>query len=72
MANLVLYTLSTCPTCDKAKQVLSERGLRFEERILDDREDWQEEVIALTRQYTVPVLVYPDGRAEVGIDGEKG
>lgn len=72
MPDLILYTLSTCPTCEKARAVLTERGVAFEERVLDDREDWQVEVIGLTSQYTVPVLLYPDGRAEVGIDGEQG
>lgn len=71
-ASVKLYTLSTCPVCDKAREVLTERGLAFEERLLDDREDWQDEVIGLTNQYTVPVLVYPDGQFEIGIDGELG
>ncbi len=72
MSHVILYTLSTCPTCDKARQVLTERGVPFEERVLDDRADWQEEVVRLSNQYSVPVLVHPDGRVEVGIDGEVG
>lgn len=72
MDKLILFTLSTCPTCDKARTVLSERGAEFEERVLDDRADWQDEVISLSGQYTVPVQLHPDGRIEVGIDGESG
>lgn len=72
MDKVLLYTLSTCPTCDQARLALSDRGVAFEERVLDDREDWQDEVVRQSGQYTVPVLVYPDGRVEVGLDGESG
>ncbi|MFZ5817981.1 MAG: glutaredoxin family protein [Bacillota bacterium] len=72
MSKLVLYTLSTCSVCDQARTALTQRGVPFEERLLDDREDWQDEVIRLTNQYTVPVLLHPDGRWEVGFEGEVG
>jgi glutaredoxin len=72
MSKLLLYTLSTCPTCEQAKHVLRERGVAFEERVLDDREDWQDEVFSRSGQYSVPVQIHPDGRVEVGIDGEVG
>jgi glutaredoxin len=72
MSKLVLYTLTSCSTCDKAKTVLTERGVAYEERILDDREDWQDEVIRISAQYSVPVQVHPDGRVEVGFEGEVG
>ncbi len=72
MGKVIVYTLSTCPTCQKAKRVLTDRGVAFEERVLDDRTDWQNEVETLTGQYTVPVLVHPSGQVEVGIDGERG
>lgn len=72
MSKLILYTLSTCPVCDQAREYLSEQGAAFEERLLDDREDWQDEVIALTNQYTVPVVRHPDGKVEVGFEGEMG
>lgn len=72
MSKLILYTLSTCEVSDRARATLTERGTAFEERLLDHREDWQDEVIALTGQYTVPVLQHPDGRVEVGFEGEVG
>lgn len=72
VAKTILYTLSTCPVCAQAKEVLAGRNVEFEERVLDDREDWQNEVIALTSQYSVPVIIHGDGRVEVGIDGELG
>lgn len=56
----------------KARRVLTEEGMEFEERMLDDREDWQEEVLANTHQSTVPVFLRPDGTWEVGFRGEIG
>lgn len=72
MSTLLVYTLATCPTCIRTKETLVARGVAFEERVLDDREDWQDEVVRLTGQYTVPVQVHPDGRVEVGFEGDKG
>ena len=40
--------------------------------MVDDRPDWEAEAIRLSGQYTVPVFVYPDGRIEVGWEGEYG
>lgn len=56
----------------KARRVLTDEGADFEERILDDREDWQELVLAHTNQASVPVFVQPDGTWEVGFRGEIG
>ncbi len=51
---------------------MQERGVDFEERAVDDRREWMEIVIEVSGQNTVPVLVYPDGRVEVGFEGERG
>jgi len=65
----ILYTLRGCPTCEKAKRGLSERGVQFEERLVDDNAAWWKEAVALAA--TVPILVQ-DGRVEVGWEGEAG
>ena len=65
----ILYTLRDCPTCAKAKRGLSQRGVQFEERIVDDNAAWWKEAVALAA--TVPILV-SDGRVEVGWQGEVG
>ena len=69
---VIMYTLATCPTCVKARKVLAKRGIDFEDRIVDDRPDWAMEVVRLSNQSSVPVIVWQDGRVEVGIDGELG
>jgi glutaredoxin len=67
-----MYTLATCPTCVKARRLFKQRGIEFEDRVVDDRPDWCMEVLRLSNQNTVPVIVWTDGRVEVGIDGERG
>ena len=65
----ILYTLRDCPTCAKAKRGLSQRGVQFEERVVDDNAAWWKEAVALAA--TVPILV-SDGGVEVGWEGEVG
>lgn len=72
MQKLILYTLSTCPTCAKAREGLKAEGIDFEERVIDDSVEFQNQVETLSNQFTVPVLVHPDGRVEVGYKGEFG
>ena len=69
MDKAILYTLRGCPTCEKAKRGLSQRGVQFEERMVDDNPAWWKEAVALAA--TVPILV-SDGRVEVGWQGEVG
>jgi len=69
---VIMYTLATCPVCIKARRVLEQRGVDFEDRVIDDRPDWMMDVVRLSNQSTAPIIVWPDGRVEVGIDGERG
>lgn len=59
---IIVYTKSGCPNCDAAKALLRSRGLRFEERNIDD----QDERIAFT-------LAYPDIRQmpQIVVDGQR-
>jgi glutaredoxin len=69
---VIMYTLATCPTCVIARHVLKQRGIDFEDRIVDDQPEWAVDVVRLSNQTSVPVIVWTDGRVEVGIDGEIG
>ena len=69
---LIMYSSDFCPTCVKARQVLSAEGVDYEERMLDDVDEWQAAVLANTKQATVPVFLHPDGKWEVGFRGERG
>ena len=72
MSTLVMYSLRDCPTCIKARDALTRRGVAFEERPVDDRPDWQEQVLKISKQNTVPVFVAPDDCVEIGFEGEHG
>ncbi|MCH8065181.1 MAG: glutaredoxin family protein [Chloroflexi bacterium] len=69
MADLIMYTLSTCPTCEQARADLTADGVDFEERVVDDNPQWLEEASQLG--ITVPILVRGDS-VEIGWKGESG
>ncbi len=70
MSSVIIYTLRKSPTCDKARAGLSERGIEYEERRVDDSEEWWEE--ALKYAFTVPVIIWGDSDVEIGWEGEHG
>jgi glutaredoxin len=70
MPAMIMYTLRNCPTCDKARSVLNERGLEFEERRVDENAEWWDE--ALNYGMTVPVIIWDNGDIEIGWEGEHG
>ena len=69
MSDLIMYTLRTCPTCERARSDLTAEGVAFEERVIDDNDTWFEEASRLA--ITVPILVRGD-TVEVGWKGEQG
>ena len=66
----VMYTLTTCPTCAALRSEWTRQGVAFEERPVDQSQAWLDE--ALNYGDTVPVIVYPDGRVEIGFAGGTG
>ena len=70
MERPVVYTLRNCPTCDKAREGLRLQEIEFEERRVDENSGWWDE--ALKYGITVPIILWPDGRIEVGWEGEHG
>ncbi len=69
---LIMYSSEFCPTCVKARTVMTAEGIDYEERMLDDHDEWQASVLANTKQATVPAFLHPDGHWEVGFRGERG
>ncbi len=69
MADLIMYTLRTCPTCERARRDLAAEGVDFEERCIEDSPAWFDEASQLA--LTVPILVR-GGKVEVGWKGESG
>lgn len=70
MAVPIVYTLSNCPTCEDLRADWTRRGIAFEERTVDQSQAWLDE--ALKYDDTVPIIIYEDGRIEIGFAGEIG
>ena len=60
-ARVLVYSTNYCPYCTRAKQLLSKKGVSYEEVRVDDRPDLRDWLVETTRQRTVP-QVFVNGR----------
>ena len=56
MAQIKIYTKSSCPACDLAKKILKEKGAEFTELCMDDKLEELNELKAQTGLQTVPQI----------------
>nr|WP_154325498.1 glutaredoxin 3 [Pantoea sp. 201603H] len=56
MANVEIYTKSTCPFCHRAKALLSQKGVAYHEIPIDGDADKREEMIKRSGRTTVPQI----------------
>jgi len=56
MAEIKIYTKSTCPACDMAKKILSEKRAVFTEFCMDDKPEELDQLKARTGLQTVPQI----------------
>ena len=71
MADIPLvYTLTVCPACDALRSAWGREGIVYEERRVDQKQETLDE--ALEYADTVPIIIYPDGRVEIGFKGQTG
>ena len=56
MAHVKIYTKTTCPACVLAKEVLSKKGVSFEEINLDGKPEELKQLIEKTKMKTVPQI----------------
>ena len=61
MARVQMYTTRWCGYCVRAKALLEQRGVPYEEVSLDDDPDFRQTIFDLTGRWTVPQIL---------IDGE--
>lgn len=61
MARVQVYTTRWCGYCVRAKALLEQRGVPYEEISLDDDPDFRQTIFDLTGRWTVPQIL---------IDGE--
>lgn len=66
----VVYTLTVCPACDALRASWKTQGIEYEERRVDQSQETLD--AALWYADTVPIIIYPDGKVEVGFEGMTG
>jgi len=67
---VVLFSSGSCPWCSRAKSYLRQNGVRVKEVRVDKDADAAKDVVRMTGQMGVPVLLI--GRAKiVGFDKER-
>ncbi len=66
----VVYTLTVCPACDALRAAWKRQGIEYQEIRVDQSQDDLD--TALDYADTVPIIIYPDGRVEVGFEGKVG
>ena len=57
MAKVVVYTMDYCPYCERAKALLKQRGISFEEKRVDKNNDAEwERLFKLSGLRTMPQI----------------
>jgi glutaredoxin 3 len=67
---VILFSSSSCPWCSRAKNYLLQKGIRVKEIKVDKDPDAARDVVRMTGQMSVPVLLI--GRVKItGFDKAK-
>ena len=66
----IVYTLTVCPACDSLRSAWRREGVEYEERRVDQSQDTLDE--APDFGDAVPIIVWPDGKVEMGFRGQRG
>jgi glutaredoxin 3 len=61
MARVRVYTTTWCGYCVRAKALLEQRGIEYEEVRMDDDPDFRRKLLDLTGHWTVP-QIFLDGQ----------
>lgn len=70
MAEVKVYSTSTCPYCVRLKEYLEHKNIDFQDIDVSSNRAAIQEMVRLTGQMGVPVVVI-DGTVVVGFDKEK-
>jgi glutaredoxin 3 len=60
MARIRMYTTAWCGYCVRAKTLLEQRGLPYEEIRMDDDPHFRQKLLELTGRWTVPQIFIDD------------
>ena len=67
MARVVIYTTPSCPFCVRAKRLLQERGIAYDEIDVADDDALRVDLVQRTGRQTVP-QIFIDGRSIGGFE----
>ena len=71
---VTIYSTPTCPWCEKTKEFLNEKGVKFDVIDLTENPEKAQEMVNKSGQMGVPVTIIKKGGKEtviVGFDKEK-
>lgn len=73
MANITVYTTTTCPYCKLEKEYLDSKGIKYENVFVDKDSKAAEEMVKISGQMGVPftVITKEDGSKETILGFEK-
>ena len=66
-----VYSIHQCPWCDKVKKYLKSKNIEFEERNVEDNEEYAKEAFAISGDDIVPVTTVDDKNFVVSFDKAK-
>lgn len=67
---VTVYSTPTCPWCDRVKEWLKEKNVKFEVKDVSEDQEAAMEMVSKSKQMGVPVIDI-DGQIVVGFDQEK-
>lgn len=67
MSQVIIYSADHCPYCQRAKQLLSQKGVSYEEIRVDNDPSLREEMVEKSGRMTVP-QIFINGQPIGGYD----
>jgi glutaredoxin 3 len=66
--NIVIYTKSGCPNCVTAKRLLDSKGIGYDEKSMDNPDEWQRFMAAYSNFRQMP-QIFIEGQRVGGLAG---
>lgn len=71
MDKVILFSKNGCPQCMATKMALRQNGIEFEERNVEENEEYLKEVKEVYGVSSMPLVVTPDGDTWTGFQPKK-
>lgn len=66
-----VYSITTCPWCEKTKKYLASKGVEFEVRNIEENDEYAEECEKISGDTAVPVTTIDGKNFVLGFDKAK-